>query len=422
MNIDQKLDRRIRTEGPWTPDEEKELVAIARRIPDLYQNPCQPGNVDKFNDIRDQLSKKGIKKTTEQIRRIWKEKLCDNIIPGPGIQEHDQDILRRLYLQHGGNWSFLSEEYCRLYGQREGQTTSVYHPHNRIRNFFTCNKKGRNTSSSLSTLSNEFLDPRSTPQPTSARTSTKKRKADTNFSQKSSSQILQPTHDLKSSSSSFFNDLIFDSPCTTLPPTNKIQKKTSYPPSIEPRIFSVSTSTISDKTLPEHSTDQQPSHTEIASNHFLYDIQQRIAQGNSREHVLMPYSDRSDFRVLCSFFEFLERVVPDLLRINMSSINTQLKEYEARLQRSDEELTALIQRREELKREYIKERTESLEISKNPFEDPVPQDFFTSSRGTTTATERQEDPEGLFIDFPPDNEPSADLDFLENLDCDWDDL
>lgn len=119
-----------RTNGPWSKEEDKALIDIARSIPDLYQSPYRQGDPNKFDTIRIQLASQGIIRYTEEIRKIWKERLNPNVMHG-GIAPYDKDIIEDLHRQYGNQWELISLIHCRDHNDQ-----NHYYTASTIRQYF----------------------------------------------------------------------------------------------------------------------------------------------------------------------------------------------------------------------------------------------------------------------------------------------
>lgn len=265
--------KRIRSLTPWTHEEELKMRAIASIFPDIYQSPCQQGNTERFREITKLLEIHGIYKTTEQVRRVWKERLCPNII-APSVLEKDRPAIEKLHHEHGDKWSTIALEFC------EGQPSKqAFYPSNSIKNYFYCNPQGRKIHSAHKTEDAKHLPLHG------------KRK----YSPVSISSKLSSLTDLISSSSSSDND------------------------QLEQAEIELEAAVLSNQT-----------HAPTFPFEIALNIQARVSQGESLKEVLQEYAHEDGYANLHNYFLFLQDTFPEILTIDITSTGKQLASIEER--------------------------------------------------------------------------------------------
>lgn len=326
---------RIRALDPWTEPEELEMKAIARKFPDIYQSPCQLGNIGRFKEITDLLSSKGIKKTTEQVRRAWKERFCPNII-ATSILEKDRPAIERLYHKYPNQWSMIGIKFCKA------QTSEhAFYPANAIKNYFHCNPLGKRIKATYTQMaeSTEHLPLQKT---------TKKRK-------ESPVSINQSFSLLPS-----LTDLTIYSSCS-----DKDQLQHPAIETIERNTSDTSSTTEPEEAFLLEEAPSPPFSFEIASI-----IQARVSQGEKLEEVLQEYAHENGYADLCNYFLFLQNNFSEILTIDIANTKKQLTSLEKRRIIFEKDIATL---RQDLT--VLRQNTEH-----NPIPDFLEPTFFTQDQ------------------------------------------
>lgn len=325
--------KKVRSLGSWNKNEEDTVKFIALTIPDLYQSPLKKGIPEKFQVMTDKLAELGIFKTTEQVGRVWKDRLCGNII-APSVHPQHYEIMGTYFSKHINKWSFIAEEFCRDHGLE-----ILYYPANSIRNFFQDKLEGQAIKARCLQAANDSIS-HTSEETESVHSTNKKRKRDK----------FCPIQE-RSTKTSTATSSLQEAPLTQIPPIETLIEKISGTP--------VSTSKSSTTSLGSYvessnfSTNHTPTgYADLESLDLCLvtaeKIRQRIAQGELLELVFQEYTDRTDYHNLFHFFNFIQTNFPEALTIDILSPENDLQKmqkrlelHEALLQKSQKDLAQL---------------------------------------------------------------------------------
>ncbi len=396
--------RKVRSLSPWNKTEEDAVKFIALTIPDLYQSPCQQGAPEKFQVMTDKLAELGIFKTIEQVRRVWKERLCGNII-APSVQPQHYEIMGTYFSKYINEWSFIAEEFCRDHGLE-----ILYYPANSIKNFFQDNLEGKAIKARCLQAANESISQGSA-ETESVHRVIKKRKKD------EPSSIQKRSKKNSSTTSYTYSSSLEETPLTQIPPIETLIAKISGAPlRTSGSSTTSSSSSLESPNFPRNHTPTD--YTDLQSFDLCLvtaeKIRKRIAQGEIQEIVFQEYTDRTDYQNLCHFFSFIQTNFPEALTIDILSLENELQKMQKRIEIHEDFLQTFQKDLEHLNKELRVHQTQpnsKFSIPKdrltvedlsfdttNPFNEPIPPKTGYSTLADSSNQDAHDDI-SLFNDF-----------------------